>query len=353
MALKKIFRAANQNRKQNLNRKKPYPVTRPNRAGYINVSDGHKIYVEDAGNPNGVPVVLLHGGPGQGSNPGSRAYYDPDHYRIIQFDQRGAGKSKPSFELKGNTTDNLIADMEVIREKLGIEQWHVEGGSWGSTLGLAYAEEHPERCLSLTIQAVCALRQSEIDWFWDGIKQYKPDAHKELVEFLPPQERDDPLESYYQRLISPDDKTRKDAAFAWARFEMKCAFEDDGLLKQLDDYLENNPTFVMGLGRLEIHYMRNQKFTPDDKLIRDLHKIGDVPVTIIQGDADRITPDHTAKLIHSKLKNSEYIGIKGGSHAGAEPGFTRAKLRTSEKYKTLHPRKPVRHTKPRPKRAAP
>lgn len=349
MAIGKLFRAAS----RNLKRTKPYPVTRPNRAGYIDVSDGHKIYVEEAGNPNGVPIVLLHGGPGQGSNPGSRQYYDPKHYRIIQFDQRGAGKSKPSFELKGNTTENLIADMEVIRKKLGVDQWHIEGGSWGSTLALAYAEEHPENCLSLTIQAVCAFRQSEIDWFWDGIKKYKPDAHQELIEFLPPEERDTPMESYYRRVTSPDRKTREDAALAWARFEMKCALEDPQQLKMMDQYLKqpNARTMVMGLGRLEIHYMRNQTFAPDDKIIRDLHKIGDVPVTLIQGDADRITPDHTARLIHSKLKNSDYISIPGGSHSGSEPGFAAAKVQTSEKYKSIRPSR--RTAAPKPKQAAP
>ncbi len=236
-----------------------YPAIESRRGGFLEVGDGHRLYWEESGNPEGVPVVFLHGGPGAGASPVHRQFFDPAHYRIAIFDQRGAGRSTPLGSLEANTTAHLVADIERLRAHLGVERWIVFGGSWGSTLALAYAENHPERCLGLVLRGIFLGRPAEIEWFLYGIRQLFPEPWREFAHFIPEAERGDLLGAYHRRLVDPDPEVHLPAARRWSVYEGSCST------------LAPNPALVadfasdrvaLGLARIEAHYFANHLFLP-------------------------------------------------------------------------------------------
>ena len=299
-----------------------YPPIEPFRSGRIQVDSIHEIYWEECGNPDGVPVVYLHGGPGAGCSPESRRFFDPSRYRIVLFDQRGAGRSTPHGEVSNNTTALLVADIEVLRAKLGIAAWHVFGGSWGSTLALAYAQEHPDRCSSLTLRGVFLLRDSEVQWFLYGVRKFAPRAWQSFEEFLPEHLRGDLLEGYWLMLNDSSAQVRLNAALSWARYEGGCAtlLSSVQMMAQASD-----PHIAVGLARVEVHYMRANRFTPDDGLVCGLSGIKHIPCAIVQGRYDLLCPPETAMLVHSMLPGSSLHIMDDAGHSAAEPSI-RSKL---------------------------
>ncbi len=295
-----------------------YPSVEPHRSGRLTVDDIHTVYWEECGNPAGVPVVFLHGGPGAGCSPEHRRFFNPRAYRIVLFDQRGAGRSAPAAEIRNNTTADLIADMERLRQLLGIGSWHVFGGSWGSTLALAYAEKYPQHCLSLTLRGIFLLRQVEIDWFLHGIRQFAPRAWRAFTEYLPPQLRSDVREGYWTLLTDPDPQVRQNAAHAWASFEAGCVSLRASALGQA------NLANAVRLATLEVHYMRNNRFAPDDLLLQQASRLAGIPCAIVQGRYDLLCPPVTAVALHEALPGSELHIIDDAGHSAFEPGIRAA-----------------------------
>ncbi|WP_417272873.1 prolyl aminopeptidase [Celeribacter halophilus] len=287
----------------------------------LEVGDGHQLYVEQSGNPAGIPVVVLHGGPGGGSSPFMRRYFDPSKFRIILFDQRGCGKSRPFASVEANTTQHLIADIEKIRRDLGIERWVVFGGSWGATLGLAYTQSHPERVLHLVLRGVFAARQSELDWFYaGGAGQFWPDLWAEFRDAIPSEEQDDLISAYHRRLFSGNH--REEIAFGriWSRWENALAsISSDGAVG------EPAPEYARTFARIENHYFFNKAFLAhDSQLLSDVPRMKDVSGTIVQGRFDMICPPATAYELHRLWPKSQLVMVGRAGHALSEPGITQA-----------------------------
>lgn len=311
-----------------------FPVCMPYNQGKLKVSDLHTLYYEECGNPSGVPVVYLHGGPGGGISPVARRYFDPGHYRIILFDQRGCGQSTPHAELTDNTTWHLVADIEKLRENLGVKRWHVFGGSWGSTLALAYAETHPENVISLALRGLFTLRRAELEWFYqEGASWLFPDAWEGFLAPIPENERGDMIAAYYKRLTSDDANIRLHAAHAWSIWE--------GSTLSLRDDPERVAKFGMdayalAFARIECHYfMHGGFFRQDGQLIADLHKIRHIPTVLVQGRYDACTPMKTAWDIHKAWPEAELVVCPTSGHAMTEPEITAALVRATEKFKSL------------------
>ena len=272
-----------------------FPPIDPYLTGYLAVDPPHQLYWEQSGNPNGAPVVFLHGGPGAGASPVHRRLFDPSHYRIVVFDQRGAGRSRPLGEISKNTTDHLIADVEALRRHLAIETWHVFGGSWGSTLALAYAEAHPERCASIILRGIFLMRRREIDWFLYGMGTIFPEAWRQFAQFIPEVERGDLLEAYYRRLIDSDPRIHMPAARAWSVYEGACSTlfpNPENLAAASED------AHAIGLARIEAHYFRNNVFDPETRLLDDIDRVRRIPAVIVQGRYDIVCPIVTADALH-------------------------------------------------------
>lgn len=300
-----------------------YPALEPYATHSLAVALPHVLYVEECGNPQGVPVVFVHGGPGGGCTPDNRRFFDPARYRIILFDQRGCGHSKPHAELAGNTTQALVADMEQIRQLLGIERWLVFGGSWGSTLALIYAETHPERVMALVLRGIFLVTRQELCWFYqDGIQHIFPDHFEDFVALIPVAERGDLMRAYYQRLTSEDMLVRRRAAEAWSLFEARCST----LLPSeavVDHFSE--PDVAMAIARIECHYFVNNCFLADDQIIRDTGRIRHIPGIIVQGRYDVVCPAAAAWRLHQAWPEAQLQLIADAGHASSEPG-TRAAL---------------------------
>ncbi len=272
-------------------RKELFPAIEPHRTGMLELDATHVMYWELSGNADGVPAVFLHGGPGAGATPAHRRFFDPAHYRIIIFDQRGAGRSKPLGELKDNTTAHLVADIERLRQHLGVERWLVFGGSWGSTLGLAYAEAHPERCLGLVLRGIFLCRKREIDWFLQGLRTIFPEAWRKFAEFLPQAERGDLLASYRRRLTDPDPAVHMPAARAWSTYEGACST----LLPSPETVAEfREDRMALGLARIEAHYFANGIFMKEGALLENAGRLAGIPAMIVQGRYDVVGPVVTA-----------------------------------------------------------
>ena len=262
-----------------------YPPLEPFSAGRLALDRIHTMYWEESGNPHGVPVVFLHGGPGAGSAPNHRRFFDPAHYRIVIYDQRGAGRSTPLGEVRENTTPLLIADIERLRQHLGIEQWLVFGGSWGSTLALAYGEAHPARCLGFVLRGIFLCRPSEIDWFLYGLRNIFPEAWQKFTAQLPASEHGDLLSAYYQRLMDPDPAVHMPAARAWGVYEGSCST----LLPSPDTVAHfASDVVALGLARMEAHYFRHDIFLPTNSLLDDIGRIRHIPAVIVQGRYDAV-----------------------------------------------------------------
>ena len=297
-----------------------FPEIDPYATGRLAVDPRHTLFWETCGNSRGVPLVFLHGGPGGGCLPHHRRYFDPAFWRITLFDQRGAGRSTPSAELIDNTTQQLVADLEELRRHLGIGQWLLFGGSWGSTLALAYAEAHPERCLGLVLRGIFLARQTELDWFMHGMGTVFPEAWRAFAEFLPTDEREDLLGSYHRRLTNPDPAVHLPAAKAWDRYEGACST----LLPPADPLPKfDSDASALAIARIEAHYFVHRAFLGDGELLGNLDRIRHLPCTIVQGRYDIICPPVTADALARAWPEAEYVVVPDAGHSVREPGITR------------------------------
>jgi proline iminopeptidase len=298
------------------------------------VSELHQIYYEQSGNPAGKPVVVLHGGPGGGSVPFYRQYFNPQKYRIILFDQRGCGKSKPHAELQENTTWHLVEDIETLRQYLQIEQWIVFGGSWGSTLSLAYSQTYPECCLGLILRGIFLLRKKEIDWFYQtGANNIFPDAWEHYLKPIPPDERGDLLSAYYDRLTSPDLAVRLESARAWSVWEASTSklLQDPELMSKF-----GADEFAVAFARIECHYFMNSGFfNQEDQLIQGVDRIRHIPSVIVQGRYDIVCPMISAWELHKAWPEAEFIVIPDAGHSMTELGIQTALLEASDRFSDL------------------
>ncbi len=310
-----------------------YPPITPFLTDFLKTEDGHEIYYEVSGNENGVPVVYLHGGPGAGTSPQCRQFFDPKHYKIILFDQRGCGKSKPLGALKNNTTSHLIKDMEAIRETLKIDKWHLFGGSWGSTLSIAYAIAHPEKCISLILRGIFLMRQSEIDWFLDHMKQFFPDAFEKLKSIVPDESQDDILNFYYQKLLNGTDEEKILFGTYWVEYESKCAHLIPEPVHFNTDKKRLN-AWAMAL--LETHYFLNNKFETDNYLLENIDKIKHIPATAIQGRYDIICPNISAYELSKAWRELDLIMVNTGGHSSNDRSICEGLLKATEKSKHIN-----------------
>ena len=297
-----------------------YPEIEPFDTKRLTVSPRHALYFEQCGNPKGVPVLFVHGGPGAGCSTMDRRFFDPRAFRVVLVDQRGAGRSTPLGELAENTIDDLVADFERIRAELGIDRWHVFGGSWGSTLGLYYAQRHPERVLSLCLRGIWLLRQLEVDWWLYGLRALAPELWRNFAEHVPADRRDDLLEAYWELLHSQDEAVARAAAKAWATFEGSAC-----TLLPNPEFLSllTNDTTSWALARLEAHYLRNQRFTPDDRLLQDLHRVRHIPAFLVHGRYDLVCPLIGADDLHRAWPEASYAIVDDAGHSSHEPGIAK------------------------------
>lgn len=308
-----------------------YPEIEPYQSGMLQVSDLHSIYYEQSGNPDGKPVVFLHGGPGGGTIPTYRQYFDPQKWRIVLFDQRGAGKSTPHAELRENTTWDLVSDIEKLRSHLQIDRWVVFGGSWGSTLSLAYSQTHPDRCLGLILRGIFLLRRKEILWFYqEGANWIFPDAWEKYLEPIPPEERGDMIAAYYQRLTSEDLHIRQEAAKAWSVWEGSTSrlIVDPELQSKF-----SQDEFAEAFARIECHYFINRGFFEhDDQLLRNCDRIRHIPTVIVQGRYDVVCPMTSAWELHKALPDAEFIVVPDAGHSMMEAGIMRALIEATDRF---------------------
>ena len=313
-------------------RRELYPSIAPYESGMLELDARHAMYWEQSGQPDGVPAVFLHGGPGAGASAAHRRFFDPGHYRIVIFDQRGAGRSAPLGEIADNTTQHLIEDMERLRIHLGIERWLLFGGSWGSTLALAYAEAHPERCLGLVLRGIFLCRKFEIDWFLYGMRGVFPEAWRAFAEFLPIAERADILGNYHRRLIDPDPATHMPAAHAWSIYEGACST----LLPSPETVASfKSNTFALGLARIEAHYFVNGIFMADGAILGGLDRIRHLPAAIVQGRYDIVCPITTADELARAWPEVDYRIVPDAGHSAMEPGIRAALVEATENFKDL------------------
>jgi proline iminopeptidase len=313
-----------------------YPEIEPYDEGMLPVSPVHTLYYEQSGNERGLPVVFLHGGPGGGTVPDYRRFFDPEAYRIVLFDQRGAGKSTPHASLEENTTWHLVEDIEKLREHLGVERWVVFGGSWGSTLALAYAQTHPGRALALVLRGIFLCRPKEIRWFYqEGASNIFPDVWEQYLEVIPEGERGDMLAAYYRRLTSDDEETRTRAARAWSVWEGSTSklYPDPDLIDHFGD-----PHFATAFARIECHYFTHNAFFPTDNyLIENVGKIRDIPAVIVQGRYDVVCPMASAWELHRAWPEADLQIMPDSGHSALEPGNRSALVGATDKFRTLKP----------------
>jgi proline iminopeptidase len=315
-----------------MSRRDLFPPIEPYATGTLAVDSRHTLYWEQSGNPNGLPVIFLHGGPGAGATPTHRRFFDPTSYRIIIFDQRGAGRSTPLGELADNTTRHLVADIERIRRHFGIESWVVFGGSWGSTLALAYAEAHPERCRALVLRGIFLCRRSEVDWFLYGMRNVFPEAWRNFAAAIPEGERGDLLSAYYRRLTDPHPAVHMPAARAWSVYEGACST----LLPSGDTVSAfGEERMALGLARIEAHYFIHEIMTGEDDLIANLGRIRAIPTTIVQGRYDMICPIVTADTLASAWPEAEYVVVPDAGHSAMEPGIRAQLVAATERMKRI------------------
>ena len=311
-----------------------YPSIEPYKHGYLDSGDGHQIYWELCGNPQGKPVVFLHGGPGAGCSPHHRQLFNPERYNILLFDQRGCGRSKPTASLENNTTQHLIADMERLRKEiLDTDKWLVFGGSWGSTLALAYAQTHPQQVTSLILRGIFTLRKKEINWFYqEGASFVFPDKWENYLAPIPEDERDDLVSAYHRRLTGEDEEEMLRCAYAWAKWEGATIslLETDNKALSFGD-----KNAVLSFARIENHYFVNAGFMEEGQLIHNADRLANIPTVIIQGRYDMCTPSQTAWDLHKVMPHAELHLIPDAGHAFNEPGILSALLAATDKFATL------------------
>jgi proline iminopeptidase len=310
-----------------------HPPIKPYNTGMLRVSPVHQIYYEESGNPKGRPVVFLHGGPGGGTNAKMRQFFDPKRYRIVLFDQRGCGKSKPSASLEDNTTWHLVADIEAIREKLGIDQWMVFGGSWGSTLALAYAQSHPDRVTGMVLRGIFLLRRQELEWFYQnplGAASIYPDLWEQYIAPLSAEERKDCIAAYYKRLTSGDPSTLLEAARAWSMWEGALSYFklNEGYVKSFGD-----AKFAAEFARIECHYFTNKGWLRNEtQLLDDVEKIRHIPAVIVQGRYDIVCPATSAWDLHKAWPEADLRMVADAGHSAFEPGTARELVKACDQF---------------------
>lgn len=312
-----------------------YPPIEPYDAGHVDVGDGQRVYWETSGNPAGRPVLFVHGGPGGATGPLQRRFFDPERYRIVLFDQRGCGRSAPHIadgaDLSVNTTDRLIADIEQLRELLGVERWLVFGGSWGSTLSLAYAQAHRERVAGLILRGIFLVRRSEIDYYYNGGPgRLFPEQWEKLLAQLPEEERgSDLVEGYHRLLHSDDEETATNAAVAWSSWEAATSY----LLPRPDQVAQNEDSrFALAFAKIENHYFRNGGFLRENQLLDDAHLLGGIPGVIVQGRYDVVCPAISAWELHRAWPDSELIVVDDAGHSASEPGIVHHLIEATDRF---------------------
>ena len=308
--------------------KKSFPAIRPYSTETISVTEPHRLYLEQSGNPEGIPVLFVHGGPGGGTRPIDRCFFDPDKYRIILFDQRGSGKSTPHAALDDNNTDALVADIETLREHLGIDRWVIFGGSWGSTLGLVYAQTYPECVMGLMLRGIFLCRDEDIQWFYQrGASQVFPDYWLQFEQIIPLAERGDMLGAYYARLIGDNEFERMAAAKAWSVWEGRCA-----TLRANESLVEHfaNPHLAMAMARIEAHFFINKAFLEPDQILNNCHRLKNIPGYIVHGRYDMVCPVNQAFDLSKAWPEAQLSIIADAGHASGEPGTTDALIRATE-----------------------
>jgi proline iminopeptidase len=307
-----------------------YPAIAPYASGMLRLDDLHQMYWEQCGRPDGVPVLYLHGGPGDGCAPMCRQLFDPAFYRAVLFDQRGSGRSVPRGELRGNSTGDLLQDIERLRTFLGIERWLVFGGSWGSTLALAYAQQHPQRVCGLILRGVFLGRDTEVDWFMHGMRRFHPEAWERFIAPIPLDERGDLLGAHYRRLTSSDPAQFMPSARAWGSYEASCV----SLLPR-PELIESagNEYVALPLARIEAHYFTNRLFLEPDQLLRNADQIADIPGCIVQGRHDLICPPESAYALAASWPRAELCVVEGAGHSLWEPGILAALMDRLERFK--------------------
>ena len=311
-----------------------YAPIEPYATGRLAVTDGHELYFEESGNRDGIPVVVLHGGPGGAANPTMRRLHDPERWRIVLFDQRGCGRSTPYASLDANTTWDLVADIERLRRHLGIERWHVVGGSWGSTLALAYAETHPASVSSLLLRGIFLLRNSELDWFYqNGCNWLFPDAYADFVAPIPPAERHDMIRAYHARLVGDDTEVQLRAARAWSTYEgtTLSLVQDPERVRQFA-----SDRYALAFARIECHYFVNRGFFDrDGQLLQNIDRIRHLPTTVVQGRYDVVTPMRSAWDLKAAWPEADLRIVPDAGHAVTEPGIIDELVAATRRLATL------------------
>jgi proline iminopeptidase len=312
-----------------------YPEIEPFNKGRLKVSDLHEIYYEECGSPDGAPVVFLHGGPGSGCNPTQRRFFDPKHYRIILLDQRGCGRSTPQGEVRDNTTDDLVKDIEALRHHLDIARWHVFGGSWGSTLALAYATVHTKHIISLVLRGIFLSRPSELHWFLNAVQGFFPEAFQALCDYLPENQRANVLEAYEKLVFDTDARISIPAATNWNAFESNIMTL---LPKNASNHTDNpiNGEVELARARVQIHYIQHHCFVgARDLLAEAKQKLAHIPTAIVQGRYDMVCPPQTAWDLARAMPHAEFVIVPDAGHSATEPSITSALLAATEKFKEL------------------
>jgi proline iminopeptidase len=310
-----------------------YPVIEARTSGVLKLDERHAMHWEEAGNPHGTPILFLHGGPGAGCTADHRRFFDPEFYRIILFDQRGAGRSTPIGEIRDNTTQLLIGDIERLRRFLGIERWFLFGGSWGSTLALAYGQAHPSSCLGFILRGIFLGRASEIDWFLYGMRRFFPEAWRAFASHVPESERSDLLAAFHRRLTHPDPLIHAPAARVWSGYEGSCSTLQPNVdsIKQFA-----SDQVALGLARIEAHYFVNEIFLSGDALIAGIDRIRHLPCTIVQGRYDMVCPIATADELARAWPEADYQVVPNAGHSAWEPGILSALLDATRRMKALY-----------------
>jgi proline iminopeptidase len=308
-----------------------FPEIEPYSNGRLPLGGPHVMYWEQSGNPRGMPVVFLHGGPGAGAAAAHRRFFDPRHYRIIIFDQRGCGRSTPHGSIVENTTRHLVADIEALRNHLNIRRWILFGGSWGSTLALAYGIRWPERCTGFILRGIFLGTRREVDWFLYGMGTFFPEAWRQFAGLLPEEERGDLLNNYYRRLVSRDPEIYMPAAIAWSRYETVCS----NLIPRPDEPLLNaaGDASALALARIEAHYFVNNVFLEDGELLRGIGAVRDIPAIVVQGRYDMVCPIVTADALVRAWPEAKQVTISDAGHSAMEPGIRAALVRATEAMK--------------------
>jgi proline iminopeptidase len=307
-----------------------YPPIEPYRQGWLNVGAPHRLYWEESGNPKGVPVLFLHGGPGAGCAPIYRRFFDPKHWRIVLFDQRGSGRSTPNAELIDNDTPHLVGDIEALRVHLGIESWLVFGGSWGSTLALAYGEAYAERCLGFVLRGVFLFRAVEVEWFLSGMGTFFPEPARVFRDFLPEAERADPLAAYYRRLIDPNPAVHLAAAQIWCGYEESCS-------RLISEGLDpRGAAASLAMSRIEAHYMVHKGFMAENQLLDNLHRLHGLPAIVVQGRYDMVCPIKSADDLVRAWPGAEFVIVPDGAHSALEPGIRNALVAATDRLRSVN-----------------